>query len=144
MKIYFAGSIRGGRGDKDLYLHIIKLLQKYGEVLTEHVGDQTLSALGEDGSNDQYIYTRDMAWLNEADIIIAEVTTASLGVGYEIAKAQEWHKRILCIYRQKEGTRVSAMIAGSPGLPIERYFELKDLRNIFDKFFISSSDKISL
>jgi 2'-deoxynucleoside 5'-phosphate N-hydrolase len=47
MKIYFAGSIRGGRDDKELYLDIIKWLGKYGTVLTEHIGDATLSALGE-------------------------------------------------------------------------------------------------
>ena len=46
MKIYFAGSIRGGRDDKELYLEIINLLGKYGKVLTEHIGDKTLSAMG--------------------------------------------------------------------------------------------------
>lgn len=61
MKIYFAGSIRGGRDDKELYLEIINLLGKYGKVLTEHIGDKTLSALGEDGPTDKYIYDRDMA-----------------------------------------------------------------------------------
>ena len=33
MKIHFAGSIRGGRDDKELYLEIINLLRKYGKVL---------------------------------------------------------------------------------------------------------------
>jgi len=35
MKIYFAGSIRGGRDDKELYLQLIKHLAKHGQVLTE-------------------------------------------------------------------------------------------------------------
>ena len=38
MKIYFAGSIRGGRDEEENYLKIIKHLAKYGDVLTEHVG----------------------------------------------------------------------------------------------------------
>ena len=38
MKIYFAGSIRGGRQDKDIYAEIIKHLSALGVVLTEHVG----------------------------------------------------------------------------------------------------------
>jgi hypothetical protein len=29
MKIYFAGSIRGGRGDKELYLQLIRYISKY-------------------------------------------------------------------------------------------------------------------
>ena len=37
-KIYFCGSIRGGRDDAEIYARIIKYLQAYGQVLTEHVG----------------------------------------------------------------------------------------------------------
>jgi len=96
MKIYFAGSIRGGRDDKKLYEDIIKTLSTYGEVLTEHVGNQKLTASGEDGSTDEYLYKRDMNWLKESDVVIAEVSTPSLGVGYELAKAEEWGKKILC------------------------------------------------
>ena len=37
-KIYFGGSIAGGRQDEELYGRIITKLQEYGEVLTEFVG----------------------------------------------------------------------------------------------------------
>ena len=39
MKVYFAGSIRGGRIDANLYEHLIKYIQKTDIVLTEHVGN---------------------------------------------------------------------------------------------------------
>ena len=42
-KIYFCGSIRGGTQDRELYLRIIKQLQGYGEVLTEHVFEMVKS-----------------------------------------------------------------------------------------------------
>ena len=42
--IYFAGSIRGGRGDQAIYEEIIDRLRRYGTVLTEHVGDVNLLA----------------------------------------------------------------------------------------------------
>jgi 2'-deoxynucleoside 5'-phosphate N-hydrolase len=45
MKIYFAGSIRGGRDDWSLYLEIIERLKEYGEILTEHIGSSELFAL---------------------------------------------------------------------------------------------------
>ncbi|HEV7680801.1 MAG TPA: hypothetical protein VGO68_01665 [Pyrinomonadaceae bacterium] len=51
MKIYFAASIRGGRDDWSTYLEIVKQLREYGEVLTEHVGNVELSAVGEDRGN---------------------------------------------------------------------------------------------
>jgi hypothetical protein len=41
--IYFAGSIRGGRADAELYKRIIKYIQREHIVLTEHVGDLSLS-----------------------------------------------------------------------------------------------------
>ena len=47
MKIYFAGSIRGGRDDVNIYLEIISYLRNYGEVLTEHVADAGLVDKGE-------------------------------------------------------------------------------------------------
>lgn len=89
MKLYFAGSIRGGRDDHALYLEIIERLREYGEVLTEHVGLADLSAEGE-GGEDCAIHDRDLQWLKDADCLVAEVTTPSLGVGYEIGKATEW------------------------------------------------------
>ena len=114
MKIYFAGSIRGGRNDRALYLDIIRFLQQFGEVLTEHVGDQHLEAFGEDKLSDEAIYQRDMDWMASSDVIVAEVTTPSLGVGYEIGKAEDLGKKILCLYRSQPGKRLSAMISGSP------------------------------
>ena len=41
MKIYFAGSIRGGREDAKLYKKIIHHISCHGEVITEHVGNDS-------------------------------------------------------------------------------------------------------
>mgnify|MGYP001558267773 CR=1 FL=1 len=113
MKIYFAGSIRGGRDDVDLYHKIIEHLQTHGEVLTEHVGAKSLVLMGEDGLDDTYIHDRDMAWVLACDRVVAEVTQPSLGVGYEIGRAIENDKQILCLYREQPNKRLSAMINGA-------------------------------
>lgn len=47
MKVYFCGSIRGGRDDVTIYQRIIQKLQSYGTVLTEHVGSDALSSKGQ-------------------------------------------------------------------------------------------------
>jgi len=57
-KIYFAGSIRGGREDAGWYQEIIQVLAEYGEVLTEHVGNSGLRETGEDRLTDPEIYGR--------------------------------------------------------------------------------------
>lgn len=128
MKIYFAGSIRGGREDAVLYLQIIEYLKTFGEVLTEHIGDQNLSDLGNDGPNDKYIHDRDLAWLQSADILIAEVTTVSMGVGYEIGRAVETGKKVLCLFRSASGKNLSAMIAGCNDLTLCNYSDLEEAK----------------
>ena len=134
MKIYFAGSIRGGRDDAGLYQRLIALLSEHGTVLTEHVGSEGLSPTGEDALSDEEIYTRDMAWLADADAIVAEVTTPSHGVGYEVAQARARGKPVLCIYRPSAGRRLSAMLAGDPALQCESYESLEQLEPILARF----------
>jgi nucleoside 2-deoxyribosyltransferase len=134
MKIYFAGSIRGGRDDQALYFDIIGRLGLYGRVLTEHVGGSGLDSHGEEGS-DREIHDRDIAWLREADCLVAEVTTPSLGVGYEVGRALEWGKPILCLYRRSSGRALSAMIAGSGGVKLRVYESTADLDEIVREFF---------
>jgi nucleoside 2-deoxyribosyltransferase len=134
MNIYFAGSIRGGRNDHKLYFEIIKLLRAYGRVLTEHVGGAELSARGEN-VDDVKLHDRDLAWLREADCLVAEVTVPSLGVGYEIGKATEWGKPVLCLYRPNGGRSLSAMIAGAKGVKVKEYESTAELKSVFDRFF---------
>jgi len=134
MNIYFAGSIRGGRHDIEIYKQIIEHLKKYGKVLTEHVGEDNISENGEINLTDKYIHDRDLKWIDECDVFIAEVTSPSLGVGYEVRTAIEKKRRILCIYRPKEQKRVSAMIAGAPGIKISPYNTIEDAKKIIDDF----------
>jgi hypothetical protein len=133
MKIYFAGAIRGGRQDAALYHEIVRLLQKHGEVLTEHVSDSALGVLGQD-IGDQNIHDRDLEWLRVSDYLVAEVTTPSLGVGYEIARATEWGKPVLCLYRPEPGRSLSAMIAGCDAVIVCEYQSPADLQNVFERF----------
>jgi nucleoside 2-deoxyribosyltransferase len=113
MNIYFAGSIRGGREDVLHYEGIIQYLRSFGTVLTEHVGDTALTETGDDGPDDRFIHERDMAWLRDCDLVIAEVTVPSLGVGYELGWACALQKPVLALYRPDQGKRLSAMIAGN-------------------------------
>jgi len=134
LKIYFAGSIRGGRADAALYAELITYLQTKGEVLTEHIGIPDLTANGEAGLSDLDIYNRDMTWLLSSDIIVAEVTHPSLGVGFEIAKATSAGKRVLCLYRTEPDKRLSAMIAGCNDVTVASYQTLNEARHIIDNY----------
>ena len=110
-KVYFAGSIRGGRADAQLYRDIIQYIQRTDTVLTEHVGDLKLSALERGKRGDEAIYLQDTAWLRESELVICECTNPSLGVGYELAYAEARGIPCYLFYRRSE-TQLSAMLTG--------------------------------
>jgi 2'-deoxynucleoside 5'-phosphate N-hydrolase len=134
MNIYFAGSIRGGRANAPVYGAMVEYLSSFGKVLTEHVGDVSLSDAGEDGPNDRFIYERDMAWLTSSDLLVAEVSLPSLGVGYEVGYAVALEKPVLCLYQPQPDRRLSAMIAGSPHVVKHEYSSLDDAKEAIASF----------
>lgn len=119
MRIYFAGSIRGGRDDAAIYMELVRILQRHGEVLTEHV-----ATVGEEQLPDVDIYARDLDWLLSCDAVVAGVTTPSLGVGYEIAVAVERGIPVLCLFRPEGGGRLSAMLTGNPDITVVEYGDI--------------------
>ena len=120
-KIYFAGSIRGGRVDAGLYARMIDYMKEKGcVVLTEHVGRPELNLLEQGRDRDAEIYAQDTAWLRESDLLIGEVTCPSLGVGYELAYAERFGKPCFLFYN-KSRTQLSAMLTGDPYFRIFPY-----------------------
>lgn len=131
-KIYFAGSIRGGRVDADLYHRIISYIQRTDVVLTEHVGKSNLCLTEQGRNRDAAIYDQDTTWLRESDLLIAECTCPSLGVGYELAYAE--HRGIPChIFYDRGKTQLSAMLTGNPYFHIHPYDSEQDIYPQLDK-----------
>ncbi len=141
MQIYFAGSIRAGREDQELYYQLIQGLQGHGQVLTEHVGDPDLTQWGDDGPSDRMIFQRDMGWLAEAEVMVAEVTIPSLGVGYEIGRAEAMGIPVLCLYREQDGRRLSAMVSGNPKVTVAEYTTVQDALDHTDRFMAESQGR---
>ncbi|MDA8141516.1 MAG: nucleoside 2-deoxyribosyltransferase [Desulfobacteraceae bacterium] len=136
MKIYFAGAIRGGRDDAARYHAMIEFLRTFGTVLTEHVGDTKLTQAGDDGPDDYYIHDRDMAWLSACDLVVAEVTMPSLGVGYELGWACALGKPVLALFRPNPDRPLSAMIAGSKEIVTQEYATLDQAKEIIREFLL--------
>ena len=121
MNIYFSCSITGGRDDQAIYAAIVNSLLADGhEVPTAHLSSPDILAL-EAVVEPNEVYQRDVEWVTDCDALIAEVSTPSHGVGYEIALALTLGKPVLCLYRN--GKRVSKMITGNdhPGLQQASY-----------------------
>ena len=130
MKIYFSCSIIGDRQFQPAISEFVFFLKELGhEVLTERFAAPDIQV--KDGHIPAaQIYQRDMAWLKECDLVIAEVSSPSIGVGYEIGCSVSMGKRTLCIYR--EGQKVSKMILGNdhPCVQTSSYKEPEDARRI--------------
>ncbi len=138
MNIYFCGAIAGGRDHLPTYVKIVEHLRSRGhKVLTDHIVLPNVLDL-EDHLTAEEIYERDMAWLRSADVVIAEVSQPSLGVGYEIASALQIGKPVLALYGK--ALRISAMIKGNrhPLLTLHPY-DGADLYTAVDRFLDSES-----
>lgn len=121
MKIYFSGAVKGGRERITTYYTMVKALKDYGEVLTEQVSDIGYTSKGYSAAKD--VYFQDINWLNQSDVVVAEISTASLGVGYELAYAEKLGLRTICFYEKSNANGISSMIVGNP------YFELYGYNN---------------
>jgi nucleoside 2-deoxyribosyltransferase len=112
MNIYFACSITGGREFEPVYQAIVAALEADGhEIPTSHLASSEVTHL-EKIVNPREVYERDVAWIRAADVLVAEVSAPSHGVGYEIGYALGLGKSVLACHRRDRA--VSKMISGNP------------------------------
>lgn len=129
MKIFFAGSIRGGRVMLPVYIQIVELLKKIGyTVVSEHVASDTLEEI-EAKISDEEIFNDDLGYIDECECLVADVTIPSVGVGYEICYAISKKKLVLCVYM--ENANVSAMIRGNRRVVTVQYKNMEELEHAF-------------
>ncbi|HSF81165.1 MAG TPA: nucleoside 2-deoxyribosyltransferase [Anaerolineales bacterium] len=112
MNIYFACSITGGREYEQVYQAIVQALLADGhQVPTAHLAKPEVMAL-ESSVEAADVFHRDINWIQESDALVAEVSTPSHGVGFEVCYALSLGKPVLCCYRV--GEKISKMITGNP------------------------------
>ena len=134
MNIYFSCSITGGRQDEDIYRKIVANLIDAGhEVPTTHLALPD-TVKDEVNLNAVEVYQRDMDWVRKCDALIAEVSTPSHGVGYEIALAIILGKQVLCCYKRDK--KISKIISGntSENLYLYAYSSEDELLSEIERF----------
>lgn len=134
MEIYFGCSITGGRDQEKEYQQIVKYLIESGhQVPTAHLSKSDVLDL-ERVVDPVEVYTRDIEWIDNCQALIAEVSTPSHGVGYEIGYALSNKKPVLCLH--KSGTCVSKMITGNTNhlLQVTEYSSSEELPAIMNQF----------
>lgn len=124
MNIYFACSITGGRELESFYQDFVSALEADGHIIpTSHLA-RSESIQGERLLTPRDVYERDVKWIRECDVLIAEVGVPSHGVGYEIGYALNAGKPVLCLAQEER--RVSKMITGNPSLEMRTYSSFEE------------------
>jgi nucleoside 2-deoxyribosyltransferase len=134
MNIYFACSITGGRDFEPVYQAIVAALLADGHTIpTAMLASSDVHQL-ETIVQPAEVYARDVAWIRAVDVLIAEVSTPSHGVGYEIGYALMLGKPVLCC--AQEGHTVSKMLTGNPDphLSVKTYATTEEAVQIIRAF----------
>lgn len=114
MKIYFGFTMAGDRSAIEVAKRIVQLLEAAGHtVLTRHLVEE--GAWEADRLiTPQDVYSRDMKWLDECDLFIAEVSGSSFGLGFETGYLLgSGAKKTVLFYRREMAARVSLLITGN-------------------------------
>ena len=126
MKVYVSGSIYGGRQKVDVYKKLIAKLETFSEVLNRNiVEDDVLEKEAMVSDNDTFKDLENK--MRKADILLAEVTVPSLGVGYEIGFCDMIGKRIVAIYDKNDIEKVSTMIRGNERIKLIPYTDIEQI-----------------
>src|SRR5271155_3987048 len=126
MKIYFGFTVAGDRSSIETARKIIQCLQTAGhEVLTRHLVEENAWE-ADRRITPQEIYIRDMKWLNECDVLVAEVSGSSFGLGFEAGYLLgSSTKRVILLYRSEVAGKISLLITGNSH-PNCTFFPYKD------------------
>ncbi len=117
MTIYLACTVRGDRAGVAAARAIAARLARNGHrVLTLHLLDDDVDDL-EAALTSESVFERDVRWLEECDVLVAEASGSSYGVGFEVgyvtARAPNTGQRVFLLYDAAKRSSVSRLVAGN-------------------------------
>jgi len=117
MKIYLACTVRGDRkGVEAGRLLATGLMARGHQILTAHLLSDDVET-AESALSEEEVFTRDLAWLDACDVLVAEASASSFGVGMEVgyvlSRAAETGKRVFLVYSADAAPRISRLILGN-------------------------------
>ena len=117
MNIYLACTVRGDRGGVLAGRAICERLEHHGhEVQTKHLlADNVETA--ESKLTETGVFRRDLEWLTACDVLVAEASGSSYGVGFEVGyvlgRARASGQRVVLLYDVARRDKVSRLITGN-------------------------------
>ncbi len=141
MRIYLACTVRGDRAGTAAGRVICDRLQQHGhEVVTTHLlADDVESA--ESALTEEAVYRRDLEWLSSCDVLVAEASGSSYGVGFEVGyvlgRARTTRQRVFLLYSAGRRSAISRLIVGNcdEACTTVEYTSMQDLVTLVDRHF---------
>ena len=117
MHIYLACTVRGDRGGVVVARALADAIEAMGHtVLTRHLLADNPDA-DESRLTERAVYERDIQWLESSDVLIAEASGSSYGVGFEVGyvlgRSDATSQRVLLLYDIQRRSTVSRLISGN-------------------------------
>ena len=132
MKIYFGFTVAGDRSALEAARRLVQLLEGLGhEVLTRHLVDDDAWEIDRQISP-QDVYRRDMTWLRQCEVLIAEVSGSSFGLGFETGYVLgATAKKVILFYRRDLEKKISLLITGNthPNCTLAPYSNVADVES---------------
>jgi nucleoside 2-deoxyribosyltransferase len=120
LKIYLAVPITYNR-DRSFAISLADALEKLGhQVTSKWVLDKDPSW----GLNANQIAERDFGALQGSDVLVAEISSPSHGVGMEVEFAVIKGKKVICLMHP--GSKLSGLIVGTPSISVVTYLDGED------------------
>jgi nucleoside 2-deoxyribosyltransferase len=133
MKIYLGFTVAGSRSSLEAARKILAVVQSMGhDVLTRHLVQEDAWEADRRVAPHE-VFARDMKWLAECDLFLAEVSGSSFGLGFETGYLLgATSKKTILFYDRDAEQRISLLITGNTHpnciqVPYTRLDELEEL-----------------
>jgi nucleoside 2-deoxyribosyltransferase len=141
MRIYLACTVRGDRGGVAAGRAICERLERHGhEVLTTHLlADNVETA--ESQLTEEHVFRRDLDWLGACDVLVAEASGSSYGVGFEVGyvlgRAHATGQRVVLLYDRSRQHAISRLVTGNRDAACTTfgYASIDELTTFIDRQF---------
>ena len=140
MNIYLACTVRGDRSAVAIARALADAVECMGHtILTRHLLADDPNA-DEGRLTERAVYERDISWLEGCNVLIAEASGSSYGVGFEVGyvlgRSADTGQRVLLLYDAARRSTVSRLIAGNthPACTTYPYRDAADLLRFVEVF----------
>jgi nucleoside 2-deoxyribosyltransferase len=115
--IYLACTVRGDRTAVAPLKILAASLERAGHtIVTKHLLDDSVDA-AESALTERAVYERDIAWLDACDVLVADASGSSFGVGFEVGyvlgRSDRTNQRVILLYQADRRDRISRLIVGN-------------------------------